>query len=67
MTVMRVTFLLVAALIGIGVYLTGFEKAHWFLYVPIGALTFAGVTGICPTMKILGAMGLKCRMHSDAA
>lgn len=62
MTVMRALFLLVAVLIAIGIYLTGLDTIHWFMYVPLGALVFAGVTGICPSMFLLKACGLQCKM-----
>jgi hypothetical protein len=43
----------------IGIWLTGFEKVHWFLYVPVVALTFAGITGICPGLMFWKKVGLK--------
>ena len=41
-------FLSVAAMILIGIWLTGFSMVHWFLYVPVIFLTFAGVVGVRP-------------------
>ena len=41
-------FFTTAVVIAVGIYLTGFKNVHWFLYVPVAALLFAGLTGICP-------------------
>jgi hypothetical protein len=56
---LRVQFLSIALIVFIGIWLTGFEKAHWFLYVPVIALTFAGITGICPGLIFWKKVGLK--------
>lgn len=56
---LRVQFLSVALLVFVGIWLTGFEKVHWFLYVPVAALTFAGITGICPGLIFWKKVGLK--------
>jgi hypothetical protein len=55
----RVHFISVAFIVFIGIWLTGFEKVHWFLYVPVIALTFAGITGICPGLIFWRKIGLK--------
>ena len=34
----------------LGIWLTGFDKAHWILYLMVAGLSFAGVTGICPSL-----------------
>jgi H+/gluconate symporter-like permease len=52
-------FLLVAVLILAGIWLTGFNNVHWFLYLPVAALAFAGITGICPGYIILQKLGFK--------
>ncbi len=59
MTALRMQFLTVAALVFIGVWLTGFDKAHWFLYLPIIMFAFAGITGICPGLKLWEKLGFK--------
>jgi hypothetical protein len=59
MTAQRMLFLTMAVVIFVGIWLTGFDKAHWFLYVPVVMLTFAGVTGICPGMMFWKKMGFK--------
>jgi len=46
---MRVWFAVFGALIWLGIYLTGFSIVHWLLYIPPAGLTFAAITGICPS------------------
>ena len=45
---LRTLFLAVASLVAIGIWLSGYNQVHWFAYVPLVVLVFAGVTGICP-------------------
>jgi hypothetical protein len=52
-------FISVAIVVFIGIFLTGFDKVHWFLYVPVVLLLFAGLTGICPGLLFWKKMGLK--------
>jgi hypothetical protein len=59
MSAIRVLFLMVAALILLGIWLTGFAVVHWVLYLPVVALTFAGLTGICPGYIIFQKLGFK--------
>ena len=59
MSAQRMLFLTMAALIYIGIYLTGHANVHWFLYVPLAALLFAGITGICPGLKLYKKLGFK--------
>ncbi len=59
MSAIRMLFLMVSALILVGIWLTGFDVAHWFLYIPAAALAFAGITGICPGYLIFQKMGFK--------
>jgi hypothetical protein len=59
MSAQRIQFLMTTAMIMIGIYLTGFETVHWFLYLPPIALGFAGITGICPALIVLKKLGLK--------
>lgn len=46
-------FVVFSVVIWIGIYLTGFEVVHWFLYIPAVMLIFAAVTGICPTQLMV--------------
>jgi hypothetical protein len=59
MTAIRMQFISVAIVVFIGIFLTGFDKVHWFLYVPVVLLLFAGLTGICPGLLFWKKMGLK--------
>ena len=52
-------FLTIAILITVGIYLTGFKNVHWFLYLPVAALVFAGLTGICPGLMLWNKLGFK--------
>ena len=56
---LRAQFLSIALIVFIGIWLTGFEKVHWFLYFPVIALAFAGITGICPGLMFWKKVGLK--------
>ncbi|TSA29312.1 MAG: hypothetical protein D4R68_02570 [Ignavibacteriales bacterium] len=55
-TAMRVWFLVFAVIIFVGIYLTGFSNAHWFLYLPVIGMVFAAVTGICPSQIAINKM-----------
>ncbi len=59
MKALNMQFFTIALLILVGIWLTGFEKVHWFMYVPVVALIFAGITGICPGLLFWKKIGLK--------
>ena len=59
MSAIRMLFLMIAGLILLGIWLTGFGVAHWVLYIPAAALIFAGVTGICPGYMVFQKLGFK--------
>jgi hypothetical protein len=42
----------VALNIWIGIFLTGFGNAHWWLYIPGVFLVVSAVTGFCTGMEI---------------
>jgi hypothetical protein len=46
---MRAWFVFFAGIIWVGIYLTGFSNVHWLLYIPPAGMTFAAITGICPS------------------
>ena len=46
----RLFFFIVSLNIWLGIWLTGFGVAHWWLYIPAGFLLFAAVSGLCPGM-----------------
>jgi len=47
---MKAFFLFMSLVIWTGIWLTGFEKVHWFLYLPATFFLVSAVTGICPGM-----------------
>jgi len=56
----RFFLFVVACVIWVGIWLTGFGTVHWLLYVPAVFFVFAAVTGICPGMffsKLLFSKG----------
>jgi hypothetical protein len=59
MNAMRMTMLTIASIMVLGIWLTGFDKVHWVLYLPPIFLVFAGVTGICPSLIIWSKLGFK--------
>jgi hypothetical protein len=49
---MRFFIFVVASVIFIGIWLTGFATAHWLLYIPVIFFSFAAATGVCPGMNL---------------
>jgi hypothetical protein len=58
-TSMRMLFLMIAVLVWLGIWLSGYNTVHWILYLPAAFLTFAAATGICPGLHILGKIFAK--------
>ena len=59
MSALRMLFFSLAGMVLLGIWLTGFEKAHWVLYLPVVVLAFAGITGICPGIIFWNKVGFK--------
>jgi hypothetical protein len=59
MNALKMVFLSIAGVVLLGIWLTGFDKAHWVLYIPVGLLAFAGITGICPGLIFWHKAGFK--------
>jgi hypothetical protein len=59
MTASQVFRLILALLIFAGIWLTGFDKVHWLLYLAVFILFVAGVTDRCAGIWLLRKMGLK--------
>ena len=57
-TALRIQFIIMGLFVYLGIYLSGSANVHWFLYVPVAAMIFAGITGFCPGLRVLKAMGL---------
>jgi len=56
---LRAQFITIALLIFIGIWLTGFDKVHWFLCVLVILFSLAGITGICPGLIFWKKIGLE--------
>lgn len=60
--VQRVFFFNMACLSLLGLWLTGFDKVHWFTFVIPGGLLFASATGFCLgfiiSKKVLDLLGI---------
>lgn len=61
MSAMRMVFLTVALILMLGIWLSGFDKVHWVLYIPTVFFMFAGLTGICPGAIFWKRIGFKNR------
>lgn len=65
MTANRMLYLSFATIILIGIWLTGFARVHWLLYVPVFFASFAGLTGFCVNLWFWKKLGfreeLQCR------
>ena len=59
MSAQRMLFLTISVLLGVGIWLSGWNQVHWLLYIIVGMLAFAGATGICPGLMIFKKFGLK--------
>ncbi|HIP50699.1 MAG TPA: hypothetical protein EYG94_01310 [Campylobacterales bacterium] len=53
---MRLWFIGPMLMLWTGIYLTGFDLAHWLLYVPAVMSVFAFVTGLCPGMFLIRSL-----------
>jgi hypothetical protein len=53
---MRIWFVLVGLILWAGIYLTGFSKVSWVLYIPAAGFALGAVTGICPSLTLISKM-----------
>jgi hypothetical protein len=63
---LRVFFTVISVFILIGIWLSGFDQVHWFIYLPPAFLLFAAITGICPGLMVLGKLGIPDRKSPPA-
>jgi hypothetical protein len=49
----RVWFAIMAIILSIGIYLTGFSKVNFMIYLPAIGFAFAAITGICPSQQAI--------------
>ena len=45
---MKAFFFFAGSILWLGIWLTGFDVAHWLLFLPASFFLFSAVTGICP-------------------
>lgn len=45
---MRMFLAVVATISWLGIWLTGWNVAHWLIFLPAAFFTFAAISGICP-------------------
>lgn len=43
----RLTYMNIALLSMIGIWLTGFDQVHWFIFIAPGAMLLAALIGYC--------------------
>ncbi len=55
-TPQRMLFLVIASMIWLGIWLSGYNSVHWVLYLPAVFLTLAAFTGICPGIGVMNAI-----------
>ena len=53
---MRFFLLVIGSVMLLGIWLTGFNIAHWLLFVPVVFFYFAAATGICPGLAFSGML-----------
>lgn len=51
-SVQRLTFFNTSMLAFIGIYLSGYDQVHWFIYVVPVVYLFSAITGFCPGIAI---------------
>ena len=51
---MKVFFFFIGIIMWTGIWLTGFNEAHWILYLPASFFLFSAITGICPGLILFG-------------
>lgn len=49
---MRIFLMNSAIFILIGIWLTGFDKVHWFIYFIPGVFALSSTLGICPGLNL---------------
>lgn len=50
--VQRLTFFNTSMLAFVGIYLTGYDQVHWFIYVVPVVYLFSAATGFCPGIAL---------------
>ncbi|TXH67237.1 MAG: hypothetical protein E6Q83_18335 [Thiothrix sp.] len=53
---MRSVFAVMAALMWLGIFLTGFKNVSWVLYLPAIGVTVAAISGVCMGAMLFGKL-----------
>ena len=53
---MKVFFAFTGSILWLGIWLTGFDVAHWLLFLPASFFLFSAVTGICPGLMFFNEL-----------
>jgi len=56
---MRIWFGFVGMILWTGIYLTGFSRTNWVLYVPAAGFILGAITGLCPSLTVVSKMFVK--------
>ncbi len=51
-TVQRLTFFNTSVIAFIGIYLSGYDQVHWFMYTVPLVYLFSAATGFCPGLLV---------------
>ncbi len=49
---MRLFLINAAIFVMVGIWLTGFDQVHWFLYVIPGIFSLSAMFGVCPGINL---------------
>ena len=52
----RVFYLFLSFMLMVGIWLTGFDTVHWFLYFPPAVMVVTFATGYCPSIGMFRAL-----------
>jgi len=58
-TSMRIWFSFVGMILWTGIYLTGFPKVNWLLYVPAAGFMLGAITGLCLSLTVISKIFVK--------
>lgn len=56
---MRIWFAFVGTILWTGIYLMGFSRTNWVLYVPAAGFILGAVTGLCPSLTVISKIFFK--------
>ena len=53
---MKAFFFFTGSILWFGIWLTGFDVAHWLLFLPVSFFLFSAVTGVCPGLILFNEL-----------